>query len=55
VGVFHEKLDLVDPLFHDPGKDGIENLHEIRNAKNNGCRMITKTPAPGDPKWRSAA
>jgi hypothetical protein len=33
VGVLHEKLDLVNPLFHDPGQYGIDDLHAIELAK----------------------
>ena len=27
IGIFNEQLDLMHPLFHDPGKDGIYNRH----------------------------
>jgi len=29
MGIFYEKLDLVHPLFHDPGKNGIYNCHSV--------------------------
>jgi hypothetical protein len=33
VRVFHEELDLVDPLLHHPGQYGIDDLHGIEMAK----------------------
>jgi hypothetical protein len=30
VRIFHEKLNLVNALFHDPGKNGIKQAHGFR-------------------------
>ena len=45
--VFHEELDLVDPLLHHPGKYGIDDLHGDWTRKNNRWWTITKTRAFG--------
>ena len=33
LGVFHKELHLMDALLHDPGKNGIENLHADKRQK----------------------
>jgi hypothetical protein len=40
MGILHEKLNLVNALFHDPGQYGIDDAHSF-NLKNSSLLEIS--------------
>ncbi len=42
MGILHKKLNLVDALFHDPGENGVYELH-VKSGKINRIQLPHKT------------